>query len=883
MKFSTLLDRDALDSTLSGGAPLLPTLRKALQQGSDQLEYRFHEGEDIEDLVNGRAWLVDQILLRAWQAYLGKTEVQASLVAVGGYGRGELHPASDVDIMLLVDEAALETAKEALEAFLLLLWDIGLDIGHSVRTLDDCVHESEQDITVATNLMEARLLCGDEALFQAMREQTGPDKVWPSRHFFEAKWQEQIDRHHKFNDTAYNLEPNIKEGPGGLRDIQMVGWVAKRHFGAETLADLVDHDFLTPEEHRDLCEGQNFLWRIRYGLHILAKRREDRLLIEHQRGLATLFGYQDSETKLAVEQFMKDYYRTVMELERLNEMLLQLYQEEILFGGEAGEIIAINRRFQARNGFLEVAYETVFKHYPFAMLEIFLILAQHPELKGVRAGTIRLIRQYRDDIDDELRNDIRCRSLFMEFLRQPRGVTHELRRMNRYGLLAAYLPVFANIVGQMQHDLFHVYTVDEHTLFVIRNLRRLTVEKFKDEFPLASEVIKHLPKPELLYVAGLFHDIAKGRGGDHSELGAVDVEAFCRQHQLSDYDTRLTSWLVRNHLIMSSTAQRKDISDPEVINEFAAFVGDANHLDYLYLLTMADIRATGPNVWNSWKDSLLAELYRSTKHALRRGLTNPILQSEIISQRQREARHHLLGKNFNEDAIDRFWNRISDDYFLRYNTDEIAWHAEAVLSHKTTQPLIVLRQHGNRGGTELFIYTPIRGFQFSTTTAVLDQLCLNIVDARILSSNDGYTLDTYIVLEEDGQPIQSEYRMHEIEEMLQKVMGAPEEENAEVFRHMARQLKHFPIETQVYFEQDPHNPRTIMEVVTSDRPGLLSKIAQVLSHCDVRLHNAKITTFGEKAEDIFYITDEDNQPLEDEVEMNCLRQQLKERLDSESL
>lgn len=877
---TVLFDTARFDAELAASSQPLKLFRDTLEQAGARLDERFWSGASIELLVTQRAQLIDQLLLRAWRYNLGEFAAALALVAVGGYGRGELHPHSDIDLMVLIDEEISDDCRDRLERFLLFLWDIGLEVGHSVRSVTDCVEQGRADITVATNLMESRLLEGDKQLFQVMREQTDQRHIWPGKAFFEAKWQEQIQRHSKFHDTAYNLEPNIKEGPGGLRDIQMIGWVAKRHFGAETLSDLISHGFLSLEEYEVLNKGQVFLWKIRYGLHLLTGRREDRLLFDHQRTLAERFGYQDDDSRLAVERFMKEYYRTVMELERLNEMLLQLFQEQILFADEPGEPQPINKRFQSSKGFLEVTHPGVFKRYPFAMLELFLVMAQNPSIKGVRAETIRLLRNHRHLINDKFRDDIRNRSLFIELLKQPQGVTHELRRMNRYGILAAYLPVFGNVVGQMQHDLFHVYTVDEHTLTVIRNLRRFTVAKFQDEFPLCSRVINTLPKPELIYIAGLFHDIAKGRVGDHSKLGAIDAEEFCLKHDLSNYDTALVSWLVRNHLLMSTTAQRKDISDPDVINDFAATMGDRVHLDYLYLLTVADIRATSPTVWNSWKDALLAELYHATHHALRRGLTNPINAEEIIAERKQAAAMLLHELQVDEIAIGVFWRRVDDAYFLRYTADEIAWQTQAVNTHgNRPESLVQIRQHAEGGGTEIFIYTPVKGFQFSTTTSVLDRLGLNIVDARIIPSNDGYTLDTYVVLEKSGEPISGDYRLDEIRSTLRDELQQTKAPVC-ITRQMARRLKHFVIPTQVLFHDDPKNNRTIIEVTATDRPGILSRIASALECSEVQLHSAKITTLGERVEDIFFITDRDGNALADEEQMSRLSSAIRETVDS---
>lgn len=859
----TLFDKAAFDAVLASGRPALALFRDTARAARTALRERFFAGDSVVDLVHAHARFVDRLLLRAWEQHFPDDGDDLGLVAVGGYGRGELHPHSDVDLMILTGSAGPGHHEEALQQFLLFLWDIGLEVGHSVRSIAQCVEEAQADITVATNLMESRLLAGPLPLYNEMRRRTSREFVWPGPAFFEAKWQEQIARHHKFNDTAYNLEPNVKEGPGGLRDIQMVGWVAKRHFGAETLADLVGHGFLTPTEYKALNEGQTFLWRVRFGLHILTGRREDRLLFDHQRSLAQEFGYRDEAGRLAVEHFMKDYYRTVMELERLNEMLLQLFQEEILFAEDPAEPAPISKRFQARKGFLESIDEGVFRRYPFALLELFLVLMQHPYIKGVRAETIREIRNHLHLINDEFRDDLRCRSLFMEILRQPQGVSDALHRMNRYGVLGRYLPVFGRVAGQMQHDLFHVYTVDEHTLFVVRNLRRFAVPEHSQEFPLCSRLGQRIAKPEVLYIAALFHDIAKGRGGDHSELGADEVTEFCNHHLLSKYDTHLAAWLVRNHLLMSTTAQRKDISDPEIINEFAAKVGDQTHLDHLYLLTVADIRATSPTVWNSWKDALLAELYNATRRVLRRGLANPVDKDELIAETQEAASRMLRDLPVDPMAVFAFWERLTDDYFLRYSADEIAWHTRAVVQElpDPDQPLVLIRQQTQRGGTEVFIFTPIREQQFTTTTTALDQIGLTILDARILPSRDGYTLDTYIVLEESGEPIHDPGRINEIRDSLMHLLAHPEDTPSAVRRRVPRQLKHFNIPTQVSFEVDGRNHRTVMEVITTDRPGLLANIGRAMHASAVRLQNAKIATFGERVEDVFFITDAGEHPL----------------------
>jgi len=894
-----LFDAHEFEHAVNAGESDLQVYRRYVRSCDLALAKSFEDGIPIADLVRARANFVDHVLTHAWQRTLPHSTATLGLIAVGGYGRGELHPASDIDIMVLVADKLDSATGEAVGSFLTLLWDIGLEIGHSTRTLAECVHQAQEDITVATNLMESRLIVGSADLYASMRTAVAPDQVWSSRQFFEAKWHEQIQRHQKYHDTAYNLEPNIKESPGGLRDIQMIGWVAKRHFGATTLHDLVTHNFLTEAEFSSLIEGQDFLWRVRFALHVLTGRREDRLLFDFQRILAKQFGFQDENTaatnptaqarsraadgpRLGVELFMKQYYRTVMELSRLNEMLLQLFQEAILYTDDSEIPVPINRRFQARKGFIEITYPSVFLRYPFALLEIFLLLQQNPELKGVRASTIRAIRTHRDLIDDTFRADIRCRSLFMEIVKQPRGVTHELRRMNSYGILAAYLPPFARIVGLMQYDLFHVYTVDQHTLFVIRNLRRLTVPEFANELPLCSQLMGQIPKPELLVLAGLFHDIAKGRGGDHSTLGAEEARQFCRVHNLSIHDTELVAWLVRQHLVMSATAQHKDIDDPQVVNEFATAVSDSTRLDYLFLLTVADMRATNPKLWNSWKDSLLRQLYRQTQRAFRRGLENPLDKRERVRETQSLAKKILVENGVEADATEKLWRFMDDEYFFRYLPEEIAWHGKALLPYQEapqSQCLILIQSLSSRGGTDIFIHAPRQKHQFAAITATFDRLSLNIVEARITVDTRGYTLDTYSVLEHNGEPISSPQRLREIETELRKRLKSTEPPKLTPPRSSPRQLKHFSVPTAISFITDISNQRTIMEVVTTDRPGLLARIAFAMMECDVMVQNAKIATFGAEAADVFFITDLQNRPIQDAAVCERLKQNLISYLD----
>ena len=862
-------DTARIDAGLRAGQRPASVYAGALADIDAALDAALDAGISAHDIVAARAAAVDELLAHAWQAGFAEANGDIALVAVGGYGRGELQPHSDVDLLILLAEDAEDRHREAIEAFVTLLWDIGLEIGQAVRTVAQCSEAAQADVTTATNLMESRLLAGASTLYEAMQAATGPERVWPTETFFRAKLDEQKARHRKFDRTAYRLEPNIKEGPGGLRDIQMVGWVAKRHFGAQTLAELVDHGFLTDDEYRRLVRGEELLWAIRWRLHRMNGRSEDRLLFDHQRDLAVAFGETADDPNRAVEAFMQRYYRAVMELQRLNEILLQFFREAILEPPGQPVVRRLNERFRIRGETLEIAAPDVFRHQPRALIEMYLLLARHPEVRGVRAETLRRLRDDLDGIDDSVRADPQARRLFMELLRQPWRVASQLFRMNRYGVLGAYIPAFDRIVGRMQYDLFHTYTVDEHTLRVIRNLREFRApdeDADGSEFPLCLELMSDLEEPELLYVAALFHDIAKGRDGDHSELGAVDAEAFCRDHGLSSVQTGLVCWLVRHHLLMSMTAQRRDLSDPAVIHEFARTVSSVSHLNHLYLLTVADIRATNPTLWNSWKDNLLRELYHKTVQALWRGLDNPIDKEERIAEVQHHARRQLAAWALDVDRIDTLWAELGDAYFLRHNADEIVWHTRGLLEHGDREDaLILLRRETQRGSTELFISRPDHRYRFALVTTVLDRLGLSIVDARVLTSRSGRALDTYLILEAEGEPITDDHRIADIRAGLEAALADPERLPDQPARRTPRRMRHFDVPLVVEAEEEPEHGMTAVEVRASDQPGLLSKIARAFLAVGVRVHSARVATIGERVDDVFFITDSGNRPVDDET------------------
>lgn len=857
------------------------TYREALTKARSQLNNQFTAGADVRHLVHAQAWLVDQLLITAWQDLNWSDSNTISLVAVGGYGRGELHPYSDIDLLILLEENKQKQHQNSIEQFITFLWDIGLKVGNSVRSVSQCLEEAQQDITIATSMMESRLLTGSEQLLAETITAISPTNIWPPHAFFAAKRKEQRARHQKFNDTDYNLEPNVKESPGGLRDIQVINWVAKRHFDSDNLHDLVSNGFLSETEFDLLSECQEYLWKIRYGLHMFADRAEDRLLFDYQKQLAGLFGFEDNDEELAIEQLMQEFYRIVIRTLGLNDMLLQHFDEAILRANEEPVVRQLNERFKVTNDYIEVTDPGIFKQTPSAMLEIFVLMAKHPDIQGVRATTIRLILDHRYLIDDTFRADSQNTELFMALLRSTSGVCTQLQRMRRYGVLGLYLPEFGLITGKMQHDLYHIYTVDAHTMLLLQYVRRMLLGSKEIELPVATQVSQQIPHMELLYIASLYHDIAKGRGGNHAILGAVDARAFCERHGLEQWATDLVAWLVENHLYMSMTAQRKDITDPDVVQNFAEKVQDQLHLDYLFLLTVADINATNPTLWNSWRAQLLRQLYISTKRALSRGLDNPIKRESAIAQKQQQALELLP---FNPSIISLLWRPLAGDYFIQHEAEDIAWHTQAILEHREPDtPLVMFKemsdQH-NIGGTQIFVYSHTKHHLFATTAAVLEQLKLNILDARITKTRDDFNLNTYMVLEENGQPLSNDSdRLEEVRDRLVNALRQPQNPPAVARRHTPRWLKHFTMPTQVSISDDEVQGYTVVEVITPDRPGLLAHIGRIFLEQGLELQKAKIATLGERVEDVFFITTKDLKPLANTEFQKALKAEICTQLD----
>jgi len=865
---------------------LLQRCKQSHSEAMDALYLEFKAGFGVESLIIARSKLIDVLIGQVWDFFFQDIKSGLSLIAVGGYGRQELLPHSDIDLLLLAEENCLNEHQENLSQFITFLWDIKLDIGHSVRTVDECVEQAKADITIMTNLMESRVICGDASLHQTLTPLITPENIWPSKDFFSAKWAEQKNRHKKYNNTEYNLEPNLKNCPGGLRDIQMIGWIAKRHFNAARIFELVEQGFLSDEEFEIMVNGQSFLLKMRFALHMTTGREEDRLLFEHQTKIASYFGYEDTQDGLAIEHLMKQYYRWALALSELNDFIMQFFDEQILKACDAEEFLVINPRFRLRNQYLEIANDKVFINEPSALLEIFTIIGQHDNIDGIRATTIRALRESRHLIDDDFRDDPRNKQLFLDIIRSPRRVASMMKMMKRYGILGKYLPAFGNIIGLSQHDLFHIYTVDAHTMLVLKNARRFSYDDMQERFPIASKVIKRIEKKELLYLACLFHDIAKGRGGDHSRLGADDAFEFCRSHGYNFRDSNLVAWLVRQHLLMSYTAQKKDLSDPDVIRDFALKVGDQLHLDLLFMLTVADINGTNPELWNSWRSSLLRQLYYEAKRMLRRGLENVIDKQEVINERQENVISQLEQKGYKPEEIQKLWHNAGDDYFLRESSSDIIWHLEAIAKHQPIRkPLVLMRKANDQvfnGASQLFIHVKDRQNIFAIVTAIIEHHQLSIVDARIYSSVSGYIIDTFYIIDADGQALEEndprcEFVIDDITEAL-----AIDDETVDFnYRRTPRQLKFFSIPTQAYLSTMEDKDFSTLEVISADRPGLLATLASIFVEFKLNLINAKIATLGERVEDIFFITDEQHCPIVDPAQCRLIEAAICKRLDQQ--
>ena len=840
-------------------------LRQLLGDTDRRIVEAWRAGAPALALANARGAAIERIVAHVWTACIGESKAIA-LYAVGGFGRGAMFPYSDVDLLVLCEAAPQGSSVRALESFFVLLWDLGLKPGHALRTLAECRELAAQEATIYTSLLDARRIAGAEAIDSGLAALLADERVWPRATYLAAKHADRMQRHARFGDTAYNLEPNLKDGPGGLRDAQMMLWLGRRLFGAPTFAALAQQDLILPAEAATLESAVALLGRIRFALHLSAGRAEERLLFDYQRELARQFGYSDEHRRnLGVEQFMQEFYRAAIAIERLGEQFLQRCEEALEGGTQMSAPVRLNVDFIAVGGRLDCDPADLLRQRPAALIDLFRVWIEHPQITALRADLVRRIHEALDVVGADLPHDDEVNAAFAKLLRKGAPAVEAIARMNHYGVLAHYLPAFGRVVGRMQYDLFHAYTVDEHTMRVLRNVARFAEPEDSREFALGHELWSRIAKPELLLLAAIFHDIAKGRGGDHSELGEAEAREFCARLQLSRADTDLVAWLVRWHLLMSVTAQRQDITNPDVVHRFAVSVAEWEQLDYLYLLTVADISGTSAKLWNSWKDRLLADLYVSARYVLRGGLERPPHAAERAADVRMQARA-LLRRRFDDATIERVWADFPEEYFLRFTPEQIAWQTEGIALDTAAAPLVLVAAEGLRGGTEVFVYAPDRDGLFATITAVLDRLGLSVQDARIVTSGSGMSLDTFLVLDAQGRPLQDEGQIGRLQRGLTQALEQSADAVAPIRRPPARALRHFPIPTRIEFHDDAASGRTRLALVCADRPGLLAGVAQVFRAAGIRVHDARIATFGERVEDFFLVTDEANRPLRPETQ-----------------
>ncbi|MCL2076257.1 MAG: [protein-PII] uridylyltransferase [Betaproteobacteria bacterium] len=836
-------------------------LRERLSEGRKRLTADYRQNQDAPGFLQAHTELADDALRRIWLA--AKLPRSLALAAVGGYGRNELYPCSDVDLLILLPVEADDALREKLSFLVGLFWDIGLETGHSIRTVTECVHEAAGDITIQSALLDSRLLTGDAKLFETFRAEFSANLDTTA--FFTARQLEQEARYQRYRETSNNLEPNCKESPGGLRDLQNILWIAKGCGYGNDWHDLRRRDFFSREILAQAIECERYLQHLRILLHLVAKRREDRLLFDHQESLAKEMGIEAAENRRASEVLMQIYYRNAQLVTQINTIFLRGVATKMQ---PVEHSLPLNARFQKSGDFLDITDEDVFRQHPPALLESFALIEQYPDLRGMTARALHALWQAQDLIDNDYQAAPENRRRFLSLFQGGHGVTRVFSLMSQFGILGRYLPAFGKIIGQMQHDLFHVYTVDQHILQTLRNLRRFALDEYAHEYPECSRLHNAFARPWTLYVAALFHDIAKGRGGDHSLLGMEDARVFSEAHEIDAEDAELIVWLVGKHLLMSQVAQKEDISNPAVIAAFAAEARDHRRLTALYLLTVADIRATGPKLWNDWKARLLEDLYRLTMQHLESG--EPAEPQGIIQERQAKALKLLRYFALQDTVHERLWSQFDTVYFLRHSAEEIAWHTRSLhYCIQIDKPVVKARTHPG-GGLQVMVYTLDEPRLFLRISAFFARAGFNIVEAKIHTTRHGYALDSFIMLD-IGNNAEDRDMIAFIESELARVLA----EHLPVLEpgaaRLSRQARHFPIVPEVRIAPDESGEQHVLSVIAADRPGLLYHIAETLVRHQVALHTARIATLGERAEDVFLISSPE---LDNDVECLKLEQDL---------
>lgn len=838
-------------------SPLTPSAVKIERENLKQFELENFSCYSIFELIENRCDFYDALLIQLWQE-MGLSEQQRiSLIAVGGYGRREMFPLSDLDFLILVEQTPIPEIEEKITQFIQFLWDCGFEVGNSVRTLAQCELEGKQDITIATNLLEARFLAGNRPHFDALNELVKRADFWSKEDFFNAKVQEQIERYQRYHNTAYNLEPDIKFSPGGLRDLHLLYWVALRHSGALTLEAILQSGFIYPQEYQQLQESRAFLFKVRFALHLILKRYDNRLLFDRQIKVSELLGFR-GEGNPAVEKMMKCFFQALHRISLISNLLIQHYRENVLSSNQDTVIDQLDDDFQLINQSLCLRNSFVFQEKPARILDLFFYLTQY-EHANIHSDTLRQLQISLEQLPQKLCEIPAAREKFLRLFNQPNAIKRAFMPMHQYGVLTAYLPQWQAIEGLMQFDLFHIYTVDEHTLRVMLKLESFLSKGSAQEHPIAHRIFSQFSDRTLLYIAALFHDIAKGRGGDHAELGAVDVADFAQLHGLDRREIDTLAWLVQSHLLMSITAQRRDIHDPEVVMNFAEAVQNQVRLDYLTCLTVADICATNGNLWNSWKRSLFASLYEFTEQQFSQGMKELLDYSEKSAENRKLAQQ-ILTQDYSDItpiSIEQLWTRCPEDYFVRNTPKQIAWHTSLLVDFVEAL-LVKISNRFSLGGTEVFIYCQDQPHLFNKVVSTIGAKKFSIHDAQIITTQDGYVFDSFIITELNGELVEFD-RRRELEQAL--TLALQSEKLSALSITPNRQLQHFTVQTDVRFLHENKKEHTEMELVALDKPGLLAQVSQIFTELNLNLLNAKITTVGEKAEDFFILTNQFGQAL----------------------
>lgn len=825
----------------------LPTLKRLLHKRRQAAVAAYRQNLQSDALLKALRRICDQVVRKLLLLY--PLPEGASLAALGGYGRGELYPHSDLDLLVLLPDTPDQEARQRIEQLLAAMWDIGLAPSHHVAQTHQCLEQVKHDSSLQTSLLESRYLHGSRPLLKQLQKQL-KQQLNP-RSFFLAKRAEQQARHAHYQDTPYALEPNCKESPGALRDLQMLLWLAKAAGLGNSWRDIAHSGELTFAEQRAIVRVDQAFKRLRIELHLLSGRAEDRVLFDLQPALADMYGFKASHNRRPSEILMQRYYWAARVVSQLNMILMQSIEERLFPCHEAPRILSPH--FQSRQALLELRPEQDFARSPELIFAAFLTLQQNPSLHGMSAHTLRSLWHARRLVDEGFRLDRQNRLQFIQIFQQQRGIVRALRLMNLMNILPRYLPVFRRIVGQMQHDLFHAYTVDEHTLKVVRNLRRFTMPEHSHEFSLAHQVINHYPRHWLLYIAAIFHDIAKGRGGNHSDLGAQDAQQFCLDHELEAEDTELVVFLVREHLSMSMYAQKHDLSDPKVIFDFVRIVGTERRLNALYLLTIADICATNPTIWNSWKAKLLEDLYQLSLSVLQHQHTDSL---SVLEQRRLDASSEIRLLGLLDEAREKFWQLLDEDYFLRHEAHDIAWHTQQLyFQANASEPIVKIRAAGHSDAIQVLVYTPDTQGLFLRICRYFDAQGLSIQDARIYTTRHGWALDSFIVLlpnYEHMLALDPHLIEHELSKNLRKGHNTLGAQSRQYRSAHSRRAQVFPVPSSVELTPLADNENTWeLSLTTTDKPGLLYSLAQVFERHKISLQSAKVLTLGDRVEDVF--------------------------------